>query len=189
MITLKNVSKAFGTQQILKDFSCVFKDGEKYLICGESGIGKTTLLRMIMSLESTDSGSIIFNNEATFAVVFQEDRLIRDLSAIDNIALADPLLTRQQIRRELSEVLPEDQIDKPVDELSGGMKRRVCLVRALLNDGRTIILDEPFAGLDEENRKRALQFIEEHRNGRTILLCSHEDDDLSGYVRIDLAGQ
>ena len=66
------------------------------------------------------------------------------------------------------------------------MKRRTSLVRALLNDSRVVILDEPFAGLDEDNRRKALQYISEKQQGRIILLCSHEDDELQDYTRIDL---
>ncbi len=186
MIRISHLYKTYGQQVIHDDFSCRFEEGKKYLIAGESGIGKTTLLRMIAGLEAYDQGSIEITGEKSFAVVFQEDRLIEDLSAAENVRLVNPLCSDEMIRRELSEILPEDQLDKPVSELSGGMRRRTALVRAMLNDGRIVILDEPFAGLDEENRRRALAYIDKKQNGRTILLCSHEDDDLNSYIRIDL---
>ena len=100
--------------------------------------------------------------------------------------MVNPHCSVSVIRQELAKLLPEDQLDKPVSELSGGMKRRTSLIRALLNDGRVIILDEPFAGLDEENRRKALKYIDEKQQGRIILLCSHEDDELQEYTRIDL---
>lgn len=186
MIRISHLYKKYGQQVIYDDFSCTFEDGRKYLIAGESGIGKTTLLRMIASLEDCDSGSVDIEGEKTFAVVFQEDRLIEDMSAVENVRLVSPQLSEETARKELAELLPEDQLDKPVSELSGGMRRRTALVRAMLNDGRIIILDEPFAGLDEDNRRRALAFIDKKQNGRTVLLCSHEDDDLQEYLRIDL---
>ena len=186
MIRISHLYKKYGQQVIYDDFSCTFEDGRKYLIAGESGIGKTTLLRMIASLEDCDSGSVDIEGEKTFAVVFQEDRLIEDMSAVENVRLVSPHLSEETARKELAELLPEDQLDKPVSELSGGMRRRTALVRAMLNDGRIIILDEPFAGLDEDNRRRALAFIDKKQNGRTVLLCSHEDDDLQEYLRIDL---
>ena len=186
MIRISHLYKKYGQQVIYDDFSCTFEDGRKYLIAGESGIGKTTLLRMIASLEDCDSGSVDIEGEKTFAVVFQEDRLIEDMSAVENVRLVSPHLSEETVRKELAELLPEDQLDKPVSELSGGMRRRTALVRAMLNDGRIIILDEPFAGLDEDNRRRALAFIDKKQNGRTVLLCSHEDDDLQEYLRIDL---
>lgn len=186
MIRISHLYKKYGQQVIYDDFSCTFEDGRKYLIAGESGIGKTTLLRMIASLEDCDSGTVDIEGEKTFAVVFQEDRLIEDMSAVENVRLVSPHLSEETARKELAELLPEDQLDKPVSELSGGMRRRTALVRAMLNDGRIIILDEPFAGLDEDNRRRALAFIDKKQNGRTVLLCSHEDDDLQEYLRIDL---
>ncbi len=186
MIRISHLYKKYGQQVIYDDFSCTFEDGRKYLIAGESGIGKTTLLRMIASLEDCDSGSVDIEGEKTFAVVFQEDRLIEDMSAVENVRLVSPHLSEETARKELAELLPEEQLDKPVSELSGGMRRRTALVRAMLNDGRIIILDEPFAGLDEDNRRRALAFIDKKQNGRTVLLCSHEDDDLQEYLRIDL---
>lgn len=186
MIRISHLHKTYGQQVIYEDFSCVFEEGKKYLIAGESGIGKTTLLRMIAGLEACDSGNIEIEGERSFAVVFQEDRLIEDMSAAENVRLVNPACSEEMIRQTLAGLLPEDQLDKPVSELSGGMRRRTALVRAMLNDGRTVILDEPFAGLDEENRRRALAFIDEKQNGRTVLLCSHEDDDLNSYIRIDL---
>ena len=186
MIRIRNLIKTFGSQLIFCDFNCDFADGGKYLIAGESGIGKTTLLRMITGLDRPDQGRIESDEEMTFAMVFQEDRLIDDMSAVENVQLVNPHCPVSVIRQELAKLLPEDQLDKPVSELSGGMKRRTSLVRALLNDSRVVILDEPFAGLDEDNRRKALQYISEKQQGRIILLCSHEDDELQDYTRIDL---
>ncbi len=186
MIRIRSLIKTFGSQLIFCDFNCDFADGGKYLIAGESGIGKTTLLRMITGLDRPNQGRIESDEEMTFAMVFQEDRLIDDMSAVENVQLVNPHCPVSVIRQELAKLLPEDQLDKPVSELSGGMKRRTSLVRALLNDGRVVILDEPFAGLDEDNRRKALQYISEKQQGRIILLCSHEDDELQDYTRIDL---
>ena len=186
MIEIRDLNKSFGEQTVLHDFSYTFEDGKEYLIRGESGIGKTTLLRLITKLETPDSGEIVFDGDATFAMVFQEDRLIDEISAVRNVLLCDPQLSEAEVRKELCRLLPEDQIDKPIRELSGGQKRRTAIVRAMVNDGAVIILDEPFTGLDEDNRRKALAYIREKQNGRTILLCSHEDDDLQGFIRVDL---
>ena len=90
MIRIRNLIKTFGSQLIFCDFNCDFADGGKYLIAGESGIGKTTLLRMITGLDRPDQGRIESDEEMTFAMVFQEDRLIDDMSAVENVQLVNP---------------------------------------------------------------------------------------------------
>ena len=114
----------------------------------------------------------------TFSWVFQEDRLTDSMSGLSNIRLA----TRGKVDRATIlcafEELGLDDPSKRVDECSGGMKRRMALIRAMLDDGDVIILDEPFTGLDRDARILACRFIERHRHGRTLLLVSHEDDEV-----------
>ena len=86
----------------------------------------------------------------------------------------------------LAEILPEEALGKPVSELSGGMKRRVSLVRAMMSDGNVLVLDEPFTGLDDETRRRAIHFLEKHRGDRTLILTSHVTDGLSDFEILSL---
>ena len=82
------------------------------------------------------------------------------------------------VRAEAVQILPEDCLTKSVKELSGGMRRRVALLRAVLSPSKMLILDEPFAGLDEENRVRSAAYLLEHLNGRTLLVTTHREDDV-----------
>jgi len=184
MMILENISKSYDHKTVLSSFSCRFDDKRSYLIQGPSGIGKTTLLRIISGLEKADSGNIHFDKRPSFSMVFQEDRLIEDMNAIDNIRFVTPELTKEQCTKELSCLLDPEQLNKPVRELSGGMRRRVCIVRAMLHPSDILLLDEPFAGLDADNRRIALDYIINHQNNRILLLCSHEIDQIDTFEQI-----
>ena len=160
MIRVDNVSKSYGDKRVLSNVSCEFEDGKIYCIMGESGVGKTTLIRLIMGLEKPDEGYI--SSSKQFAAAFQEDRLLEDRDAVDNVMFVlknGGSKSREQTEQYLSELLPEDRLHIRVDSLSGGMRRRVAVARAMLSDRNTIILDEPFTGLDDETKKTVINFI------------------------------
>ncbi len=192
MINIVGVSKSFGEHKVLCDVNMHFEDGKIYCLMGESGIGKTTLLKIIMGLEKPDEGHIelcpdcprITSNHAgsgTIAAVFQEDRLITDRSPVDNVYLVTKgqarFSSRNEITDALKEILPAECLCKNVSDLSGGMKRRVALARAMLSCGGTVLLDEPFTGLDDEARATAIEFIKRYKNGRTTIVVTHEKND------------
>lgn len=177
MIELRDVCKAFGTRKVLEHFSCEIPSGSVCGIMAPSGSGKTTLLRLILGLEQPDRGSITGVPERK-AVVFQEDRLCMELDMETNIRMVTGrAVSREQIKDMLTRLgLPVDQ--KPVALLSGGMRRRVALARALLYDSGLLVLDEPFTGLDDENRMLAARTILDCRRGRTMLVVTHRREDL-----------
>ena len=147
---------------------------------GASGIGKTTLLRILMGLEHADSGSISGIDIKSISCMFQEDRLIPYLSAIDNVRIVlrgKNNNNREEVRNHLLSILPDDSLDMPVSSLSGGMKRRVALARALSYPGKLIILDEPFTGLDKDTKLNVIDYILKMRNNRTLLIATHGTDD------------
>lgn len=112
--------------------------------------------------------------------MFQEDRLIPYLSAIDNVRIVlrgKNNNNRDEIRNNLLSILPDDSLDIPVRSLSGGMKRRVALARALSYPGKLIILDEPFTGLDKDTKLNVIDYILKMRNNRTLLIATHGTDD------------
>ena len=178
MIRVDNVSKSYGDKRVLNNVSCEFEDGKIYCIMGESGVGKTTLIRLIMGLEKPDEGYI--SSSKQFAAAFQEDRLLEDRDAVDNVMFVlknGGSKSREQTEQYLSELLPEDRLHIRVDSLSGGMRRRVAVARAMLSDRSTIILDEPFTGLDDETKKTVINFIKKWQNNRTVIVVTHSYTD------------
>ncbi len=177
-IIITDLCKTFDDNEVLKNVNITLKDNSIYCLMGTSGIGKTTLLRILMGLEHADSGSISGIDIKSVSCMFQENRLIPDLSAIDNVRIVlrgKP--NRQEIRNNLLSILPDDSLDMPVNSLSGGMKRRVALARALSYPGKLIILDEPFTGLDKNTKLNVIDYILKMRNNRTLLITTHGTDD------------
>lgn len=181
-IRIKNISKTYGEKQVLNHISKEFPAGETTVIMGASGCGKTTLLRILLGLEMPDSGEVTGMPEKV-SVLFQEDRLCEDISAYENIALvlerkrtrAQKDAQRRKIEQEAAQVgITEEDLKQNVMELSGGMRRRIALLRALLYDADCVILDEPFKGLDAATKQIVMQYVKEKVVGRTTFLVTHD---------------
>ena len=168
-ITLEAVAKSFGEQKVLSEQTAVYRAGEMYYLRGPSGSGKTTLLHIIAGLLEPEGGRVIVPD--TVSVMFQEDRLCEDYDAIKNVELVCG--DRRRAAGALAELLEADALDKPCGRLSGGMKRRVALVRALEADAAYVLLDEPFTGMDDETRLRAEEYIRRRQRGRTLIIATH----------------
>lgn len=184
MIKLENICKSYDEKTVLDNIMAEFPDDSITCIMGESGAGKTTLVRIIAGLENADRGTVSGAGVVSFD--FQEDRLINDISAADNIMLVldkndvgghDKKTMRKIINENLAEVLKDYPSDKSTGTYSGGMKRRVCLVRAMMKKSDTVILDEPFSGMDEETKILAAEYIKKHRDGRICIVVTHEKSD------------
>lgn len=173
----EHLTKAYGGQTVLRDLSLTFQPGERCCIMAPSGGGKTTLFRLLAGLERPDSGRLLGFDRARVAMVFQEDRLCSHLSPVTNATLVQEKPDRGAICRALEEILPADCLTQPVRELSGGMKRRAAIARALLAPSDVILMDEPFTGLDEENRERVIRFVLERREGRLLLFTTHRQEE------------
>lgn len=169
MIQLKHISFSYPEKEVLKDFSFTLDNAEHLALMGPSGCGKTTLLRLIMGLETAQSGETE-GLPHPVAAVFQEDRLLAHLTVLENACLAgeDP----QKAAKILTALgLGEELQSKPA-ALSGGMRRRVAIARALCTDSPLLILDEAFNGLDEETKKQTAQVILQEWQG-AILAVTH----------------
>lgn len=176
-IIFENVNKSFGEKLVLKDFNQVFSCGSKTCIMGESGRGKTTLLKLIMGLENPDSG-VISGVPKKISAVFQEDRLCESFSAIGNIkAVVGNKVSEQDINHCLAELGLDGNEYAPVTTLSGGMRRRVALARALLAESDILLLDEPFGGLDIDTKNKVIDVILKYLNNRTLLMVTHDVAD------------
>lgn len=174
-IVINRLSKRFGEKQVLKNFSLRVKEGASLSIMAPSGKGKTTLLKIIAGLETPDEGYIEGLQNKKISMVFQEDRLCPALTPLSNIRLVcGKGIQENQIYQELEKVGLKGNEKYPVKDLSGGMKRRVAIVRALLAPYDILLLDEPFTGLDNESKKKIINYIKEKNNMRTIVLVTHD---------------
>lgn len=170
MIVLENVTKRYGEKTVIEHLSLVVQDGKMTCLFGPSGSGKTTLLRLIGGLEKPDEGRMTVPH-AKISIVFQEDRLLPWFSALDNAALGADKQTAKTLLERLG---MGDALSKKPAALSGGMKRRVALSRALAYGGDLLLLDEPFKGLDDELTRTAVAIIKEQWQGKTIVLVTHD---------------
>ena len=173
----EQVCKSFDGRTVLRDFSARFPQGSVSVIMGPSGGGKTTLLNLMLGLLKPDSGKLDGLPQAP-AVVFQEDRLCEGFSAVSNIRLVcGDRVPTERILEHLSLLGLADSAQQPVRELSGGMRRRVALARAVLYGGDALILDEAFKGLDPDTRTIALDYVMTHRGDRTLICVTHDEQE------------
>jgi len=178
-IQVVDLSKRFDQNQVLKNLNITFTDGKVNCVMGVSGVGKTTLINILMDLIKQDTGEIHGLKGSQIAAVFQEDRLIEHLDAMKNVQLVcDKTMTEEVIEQEFRLVGLEEYKNKPVRELSGGMKRRVTVVRAILAKSDLIIMDEPFKGLDEKLKKQVMEYVRIRTIGKTVIIVTHEKDEV-----------
>ncbi|BCP57346.1 amino acid ABC transporter ATP-binding protein [Streptococcus suis] len=192
MLELRNLTKRFGNKQIFSNYDLVIPEGKIVAIVGQSGGGKTTLLRMLAGLETIDSGTLIYNGQTLpleelekrhlLGFVFQDFQLFPHLSVLENLILS-PIKTQNMSRSDA-----EDKAHKLLDtlglanhataypfSLSGGQKQRVALARAMMIDPEIIGYDEPTSALDPELRKEVEKLILENRaTGITQIVVTHD---------------
>lgn len=189
-VEFRHVRKAYGANEVLRRVTFTLPGGGVRCLMAPSGSGKTTLLRVLLGLEHPDSGEIRGISPGRISMMFQEDRLCETLTPVENVALVLPAETRRaDVAALLAEILPTDCLGQPAMELSGGMRRRVSLARAVAFPSDLIVLDEPFTGLDQATKEKVIAFVLRHRAGRTLLVATHGEDDarLLGAERLNLA--
>ncbi|MBE6116281.1 MAG: ATP-binding cassette domain-containing protein [Erysipelotrichaceae bacterium] len=167
---ISNLWFSYENKPIFEDYSLELSDGITCLM-GASGIGKTTLLKLMAGLLTPDAGTIdIGNRKVSF--MFQEDRLLSWLNVRDNILL----VTDKE--KEADELLEELGIDGSLKtaELSGGMARRVAMIRCLLYESDMLLMDEPFKGMDEALIKKAASII--IRQNKPVVISTHSTDEV-----------
>jgi ABC-type multidrug transport system ATPase subunit len=196
-IRIRNLSKSFSGKSVLENFSADLPAGSISALMAPSGSGKTTLLNLIAGLMPADDGSIVFDTEesgnahpvsfsagknddcrtVSFSAVFQEDRLLNEMTAESNVRLVNPSLSLCDTIHAMADLGLRESAQQSVRQLSGGMKRRVAILRAVLHDSDILLLDEPFQGLDEETRKTVISFLRTKAENRTVLLITHNKED------------
>lgn len=207
MISVQNVSKKFGSREILRGLSFDVKENEFVALVGPSGSGKSTILNMIGLLDHVDSGRILINGKVLPKVnsrsavhyrknvinyLFQSNALISTSSVKDNLMLAMTFtdFSKQEKEQRIKETLKfvglENRLNSKINELSGGEQQRIAIVRAILKPGDIVLADEPTGSLDPEMSQKAFDLIRSLRDqfGKTILIVTHNIDQAMQCDRI-----
>ncbi len=198
MIDIKNITKSFGSLQVLKGIDLHIDKGEIVSIVGPSGAGKTTLLQIIGTLDKPDTGTVIvdgievnglstnklsrFRNEH-LGFVFQFHQLLPEFTAIENIMIPAYIAGKKQsdARERAEELLQfmglESRAKHKPNELSGGEKQRVAVARALMNNPAVILADEPSGSLDTKNKEELHKLFFDLRDkfGQTFVIVTHDE--------------
>lgn len=183
-LTFEHLSKSYGELPVFSDYSLDLEGPGIYCVMAPSGTGKTTLFRLILGLERPDAGAVhvtggSFSDSPRFSAVFQEDRLISHLTPVENLRLVlGKSKSREELQLELQKLLPSESLRRPVSTLSGGMKRRLAFLRAILAPADLVVMDEPFTGLDDKTRELVIQYLLSHQEGRLFLIATHNREDV-----------
>lgn len=181
VIEIKNIYKKFGENEIFKDFSYTIKQGESLAIIGQSGRGKSTLIRCLAGLEKIDSGEIILNSKK-LGFVFQNFNLFPHMSVLKNIV--HPLIKTEGIKKEKAKEIALsllkkfnllDKKDSYPSSLSGGQKQKVAIIRALAKKPEVLIFDEPTSALDPKSVENLITIFDSlKKEGITLITISHQ---------------
>jgi NitT/TauT family transport system ATP-binding protein len=181
-LQLKNVSRSFGAVEVLRDISIGIEDGEFVALVGPSGCGKTTLLNILAGDELASSGSV--DRQSRMRMVYQQDGLFPWQTVTENIALGlrhitDPAELRRKIEQLVRLIQLEGFEHHYPHQLSGGMRQRVELARALAGESDVLLLDEPFSSLDYLTRLRLRHELARllHERPRTVVLVTHDIEE------------
>lgn len=199
MIKLTGIHKSFGQLEVLKGIDLHIKEGEFVSIVGASGAGKTTLLQIIGTLDTDNEGEVVINGvnikklsdkelsafrNKQLGFVFQFHQLLPEFTALENVCMPGLIARRnsKEVEEKAKELLTklglQDRFHHKPNELSGGEKQRVAVARALINDPKLILADEPSGSLDSENKKELHSLLRKLCNdyGLTILLVTHDNE-------------
>lgn len=165
-IYIKDINVSFGEKVVLNDICINLKAGVVYALMGPSGIGKTTLLNEIKK-----------RSDVSASMVFQEDILMEDYDALTNIFLGKNVNNIEKVLLISEKILGKENLKEPVRNFSGGMKRRVSVLRALAHNAPLIIMDEPFTGLDDNTKANLIKVINEEKKNRTLIFVTHDLED------------
>ena len=187
-LEISHLTKRFGEKTLFEDLN--FTLTAPAVLWAPSGWGKTTLLRILMGLEMPTSGTV--QGVGKVSAVFQEDRLCPQLTAVENVALVLPGPMDQykkQIKKDFQQLgLDDAALSLPARKLSGGQKRRAALLRALWAESDTLLLEEPFTGMDPETMKKAAALLKARCQDRNVLLATHDREAIEalGWEVIEL---
>jgi len=198
MIQLQDITKSFGTLQVLRGINLQISKGEVVAIVGPSGAGKTTLLQIMGTLDKPDTGKVIIQGQDVFrfsgtklsrfrnqhiGFVFQFHQLLPEFTALENIMIPSMIggTGKSEARKRAMELLEfmklTDRAEHKPNELSGGEKQRVAVARALVNKPDVVFADEPSGSLDSQNKDELHRLFFELRDqmGQTFVIVTHDE--------------
>lgn len=167
-----NLTKKYGSKTVFENFTHTLEIDGILLVKGASGSGKTTLMKMIAGLEDYSGQINVPTDKISF--MFQEDRLIPFISVLKNVQSVSDVNTAKKY---LCELGLQNEFDSPPRALSGGMRRRAALARALAYPSQLVVLDEPFKGLDEKLKQKCVELIKSESKSRDFIIVTHESFD------------
>lgn len=192
-IQLENICKSVAGQKVLENVNWEIGSDDCFLLTGPEGSGKTMLLRLILGLEKPDSGRVNLLGDYKYAfvnagVVFQEDRLCEQFSAIENVAMVNERLSAMVAEEELVKFLPSDRLILPVSALTPLERRLVVMIRACIIPSDILLLDEVLRGMDDALRKKVVSYIRDKAGHKGIVFVQRDDKGLEFCRRFALEG-
>jgi NitT/TauT family transport system ATP-binding protein len=174
-IRLESINKNFDSIKVIENFSIEFSMKENVCFFGKSGCGKTTLLNIIAGIINADSGSIQGLTEKKISYVFQDKRLLENLSALENVLIVTDGKKKkyEEAKNLLTNMGLFNSMKKMPFELSGGMKQRINIARALIYEPDILIMDEPFSDLDEDMKSGVIDLIKSNTKDVLTLFVTH----------------
>ncbi len=188
LVTIKNLHKQFENKTILKGINFSIAKGEFVAIMGPSGIGKTTFLNILLGLDKAFDGEFTVHTEK-MAAVFQEDRLLPWLSIYDNLRIVNPYVDYKKIKELLELMHLNDFAKFPPPKLSGGMKQRASIARALYYNADLIVMDEPLKSTDKQLSNQILHYLKTQlkKENKSLIMITHDVSnavEISDYIYI-----
>ncbi len=182
MISFDNINISFNDKVLYKDFSISFKENSINFIMGESGIGKTTLIKYLKDE--------LLSKDKKISVTYQESRLIPWKNVYKNLELVIKNKYSKEEREYIIKNILNDMNLSGTEglfpnELSGGMKQRVSIARAVIYNGDIFIMDEPFKGLDKDNKEKIIKYLKKYfqDNNKTVIIISHDINEVKEFIR------
>jgi ABC-type multidrug transport system ATPase subunit len=190
-IYLDNICKSYGGTNVLDDFSISIEDGKCYAFIGPEGCGKSTVLKIFMGTEKPDTGKVSRMGDYKYptlqtAYVPQEESLNLKKNAVWNVKKAHRTASKGRAVEELSRFFNEEEINLPVGQLSLGKRRMIEIIKAMFVPGDFVVLDEPFAGMSDEERTSALDYVMNKLGTRPLLLAQKDNPGSKAFRVISL---
>ncbi|MFR7349417.1 ATP-binding cassette domain-containing protein [Peptoniphilus sp.] len=176
MLEIKNLNKSFGDNVVLSDFNLKVEDGERVAIVGKSGSGKTTLLKIISKEIKDFDGKVTIDTGVRISMVFQDNLLFENRTVLENLKFVSDM-DSHELEKLLLELGLQNTITQKVKNLSGGMKRRVSFLRALLVPADLLLMDEAIREVDSESEDLMIEYLDSHFHG-TIIFVTHSESQV-----------